>query len=60
MEHRLYQHAHDLGISCITISQRLALTEFHTQELRLGEQSRARANGSGSGKNWVLRQVTHD
>ena len=25
-----------MGITCITISQRLALTEFHAQELHLG------------------------
>eukprot|EP01060_Flectonema_neradi_P008536 TRINITY_DN1609_c1_g2_i2.p1 TRINITY_DN1609_c1_g2~~TRINITY_DN1609_c1_g2_i2.p1 ORF type:complete len:1213 (+),score=214.39 TRINITY_DN1609_c1_g2_i2:48-3686(+) len=34
-EEGLYQHARRLGITCITISQRLALNEFHTQELAL-------------------------
>ena len=29
--------ANERGIACITISQRLALTQFHTQELRLGK-----------------------
>lgn len=37
VEERLHTAARELGITCITISQRLALTEFHTQELRLGE-----------------------
>ena len=34
-EEGLYRHARLLGITCITISQRLALSEFHTQELAL-------------------------
>uniref|UniRef100_A0A7S4KUP4 ABC transporter domain-containing protein n=1 Tax=Paramoeba aestuarina TaxID=180227 RepID=A0A7S4KUP4_9EUKA len=37
VEERLYRHAREMGITCVTISQRLALQEFHTQELRLGE-----------------------
>ena len=28
--------ANERGIACITISQRLALTQFHTHELKLG------------------------
>ena len=36
VEERLYCEARRLGITCITLSQRLALTEFHTQELQLG------------------------
>ena len=36
VEERLYRSAADMGITCITISQRLALTEFHAQELHLG------------------------
>ena len=37
VERRLYQAAIEMGITSITISQRLALTEFHENELRLGE-----------------------
>jgi ABC-type uncharacterized transport system fused permease/ATPase subunit len=37
VERRLYQAAREMGITSITISQRLALTEFHEHELRLGE-----------------------
>uniref|UniRef100_A0A7S3V235 ABC transporter domain-containing protein n=1 Tax=Aplanochytrium stocchinoi TaxID=215587 RepID=A0A7S3V235_9STRA len=39
VEYNLYRRAVELGISCVTISQRLALHEFHSQELRLGENS---------------------
>lgn len=35
----LYTTANKLGITCITISQRLALPQFHFQELRLGPQA---------------------
>eukprot|EP01064_Diplonema_japonicum_P037825 TRINITY_DN898_c3_g1_i2.p1 TRINITY_DN898_c3_g1~~TRINITY_DN898_c3_g1_i2.p1 ORF type:complete len:1188 (+),score=383.74 TRINITY_DN898_c3_g1_i2:66-3629(+) len=35
VEHRLYKEAKNLGVTCITLSQRLALNEFHTQELAL-------------------------
>ena len=49
MERLLYKYAHDQGITSITISQRLALAEFHTQELRLGD-----ANGE---KGWSLREL---
>ena len=37
VEEKLYTAANERGIACITISQRLALTQFHTQELRLGK-----------------------
>ena len=36
VEKGLYEAAHRAGISCITISQRIALEEFHSQELQLG------------------------
>ena len=36
VEENLYKNANKDGITCITISQRLALEEFHTQELHLG------------------------
>jgi len=39
VEERLYKQAIEQGIVCITISKRLALEEFHEQELRLGELS---------------------
>ena len=37
-EHALYEEARRSGITCITISQRLALTEFHTRELNLSDE----------------------
>ena len=36
VEEELYRTAAEMGIACISISQRLALTEFHSQELHLG------------------------
>ena len=36
VETQLYEKAAGLGIACVTLSQRLALPEFHRQELRLG------------------------
>ena len=36
VEEKLYKEAVGMGIACITLSQRLALEEFHTQELRMG------------------------
>ncbi len=39
VEERLYRDAARLGVTCITISQRLALSEFHAQELRLAEDA---------------------
>ena len=41
VEEKLYTAARELDITAITISQRLALTEFHSQELRLGEATDA-------------------
>jgi len=37
VEERLYETATKMGITVITISKRLALENFHEQELRLGE-----------------------
>ena len=42
------KNANKDGITCITISQRLALEEFHTQELHLGANT---PNG------WTLRNI---
>ena len=36
-ERKLYDAAQELGISCVTISQRLSLPEYHAQELSLGK-----------------------
>ena len=49
VEKKLYESAHARGITSITISQRLALEEFHSQELRLGD-----ANGDDG---WALRDI---
>lgn len=35
-EEQLYQSAHDAGITAVTVSQRLGLERFHSQELRFG------------------------
>mmetsp|Transcript_10704 Transcript_10704/g.19826 ORF Transcript_10704/g.19826 Transcript_10704/m.19826 type:complete len:411 (+) Transcript_10704:1-1233(+) len=48
VEEKLYRAAHDRGITLITISQRLALEEFHTHELMLGD-----ANGADG---WSIRE----
>lgn len=37
MEEQLYQAAVEQGITCITVSQRLSLPEFHNEELKVGE-----------------------
>ena len=37
VERKLYESAHERGITSITISQRLALEEFHSQQLQLGD-----------------------
>ena len=37
VEEKLYRAANERGITSITISQRLALEEFHTRELRMGD-----------------------
>ena len=49
VEEELYRHAHAQGITSITISQRLALEEFHSQELKLGD-----AEGENG---WALRTI---
>ena len=36
VERRMYEAAYKKGITCVTISQRLALEEFHSKELKLG------------------------
>ena len=36
---KLYQAAVDQGITCITVSQRLSLPEFHEEELKVGEDT---------------------
>ena len=41
VERRLYEAAVELGITCITVSKRLALEEFHEQEVRLGDPTYA-------------------
>jgi len=51
VEEQLYRIAHDRGITSITISQRLALEEFHDQELMMGD-----ANGA---KGWAIRDIQH-
>jgi ABC-type uncharacterized transport system fused permease/ATPase subunit len=38
VEKGLYESAHTKGITCITISQRVALEEFHSKELHLGAE----------------------
>lgn len=38
-ERKLYDAAQELGISCVTISQRLSLPEYHAQELKLGQMT---------------------
>ena len=48
VEEKVYTAARELGITCITISQRLALTDFHSQELRLGEATM---------KGWELHDI---
>ena len=42
VEEALYRAAIDQGITCITVSQRLSLPEFHSTELKMGENN---ANG---------------
>ena len=51
VEEELYRAAFARGITCITISQRLALEEFHTQELSFGAD-----NDDG----WELRALNVD
>ena len=52
VEEKLYRAAHDRGITSITISQRLALEEFHNKELKMGD-----ANGKDG---WKVRIIEHD
>jgi ABC-type uncharacterized transport system fused permease/ATPase subunit len=46
-EVRMYAHAHKLGITTITLSQRLALKEYHTRELQMGFPDAS----------WVLKDI---
>ena len=48
-EEELYKAALKEGISCLTVSQRLSLPQFHDQELKVGENT---ASG------YVLREIT--
>ncbi|KAL3156583.1 hypothetical protein ABBQ38_000874 [Trebouxia sp. C0009 RCD-2024] len=47
VEEQLYQHAAELGITLVTITQRLALVKYHDAELRL-------LDGEGD---WELRRI---
>ena len=47
VEEHLYQYAAQLGITLVTITQRLALVKYHDAELRL-------LDGEGD---WELRQI---
>jgi ABC-type uncharacterized transport system fused permease/ATPase subunit len=49
VEEQLYKAAHQAGTSCLTLSQRLCLPEFHDRELRVGENT---------AKGWSLGHVT--
>jgi len=49
VEEKLYRAANERGITSITISQRLALEEFHTRELRMGD-----CEGE---KGWTIRSI---
>jgi len=49
VEEKLYRAAKERGITSITISQRLALEEFHNQELKMGD-----ANGEDG---WAIRDI---
>ena len=51
VEKKLYQAARDHNITSITISQRLALEDFHSQELQLGD--------SVSEQGWKIRAIRH-
>ena len=55
VEERLYRSAAKAGIATITLSQRLALEEFHTQELRLGAN-----NAQGWEKRRISAQTESD
>lgn len=47
IEQRLYAAAHEKNITCVTISQRIALEEFHDAELKLG---------TGNSDGWIYRE----
>ena len=51
VEEALYRSAVEQGITCVTVSQRLSLPEFHVEELKVGEDCAAgyetRAIGEG-------------
>jgi ABC-type uncharacterized transport system fused permease/ATPase subunit len=49
VEQKLYASAHAAGTSCVTISQRLSLPEFHRRELRVGVNNE---------RGWSLDAVT--
>ena len=49
VEQKLYASAHAAGTSCVTISQRLSLPEYHRRELRVGVNSE---------KGWSMDTVT--
>ena len=38
-EVKLYEAMHKVGVTCITISKRLALEDFHDQNLTLGQDT---------------------
>lgn len=44
VEQQLYRAAAEQGITCVTISQRLALAQFHTTELSMGRPTAAVSN----------------
>ena len=50
VEEELYKQAKEHGITSITISQRLALEEFHTHELAMGD--------ADSKDGWKLRELS--
>lgn len=50
VEVQLYQAAAEQQMTLITISQRLALTQFHAQELRLGMDTP---------EGWALHQIAN-
>ena len=52
VEEALYRAAKERGITSITISQRLALEEFHTRELRMGD-----CEGKTG---WKIREIIDD
>jgi hypothetical protein len=51
VEEKLYREASKLDIACITLSQRLALPQFHRQELRMGANT---ADG------YEIHEITND